>query len=51
MGDQGGFENQEQEGHRSLFVMFRGPVRVTDRSPSLAELETPDIFLNLLRVG
>jgi hypothetical protein len=39
------FENQEQEGHRSLMEMLRGPVRDTNWSRSVAELETADMFL------
>jgi len=44
-------ENQDQEGYRSLWELFQGPVRDTVRACSLPDLETPDGFLNLLRVG
>jgi len=44
-------ENQDQEGHRSLWEILQGPVPDTVRAESLAELETNDGFLNLLRFG
>jgi hypothetical protein len=39
------------EGYRSLEKMFQGPVRNTCRTRSLADVETRDSFLNLVRVG
>ena len=39
------------EGYRSLWVMLQGPVRDTVRDRRLADLETPDGFLNLVWVG
>jgi hypothetical protein len=44
------FKNQDQEGYRSLWEMFQSPGRYTVRARSLADFETPDGFLNLLRV-
>ena len=44
-------EDQDQEGYRSLWEMLQGPVRDTVRARSLAGFETPDGFLNILRVG
>jgi hypothetical protein len=38
------------EGYRSLCEMLQDPVRDTVRAQSLADLETPDCFLNLLRL-
>jgi hypothetical protein len=51
MGEEDRFENQEQEGYRSLLEKLKVPVRVIDRPRCLFEPETPDIFLNHLRVG
>jgi hypothetical protein len=39
------------EGSRSMRKMFQGPVRDKVRDRSLADLETPDCFLNLIRGG
>jgi len=44
-------ENLDQEGYRSLWEILQGPVRDTVRARSLADLETPDGFLKLLRFG
>jgi hypothetical protein len=44
-------ENLDQEGYRSLWEMLQGPVGDTVRARSLADLETPGGFLNLLRDG
>ena len=51
MGEEDNVKNQDQEGYRSLWEMFESPVRDTVRARSLAELHTPDSYLNLLRVG
>ena len=51
MGEEDRVENLDQEGYRSLWEMLQGPVRDTVRTRSLADLETPDGVLNLLRVG
>jgi hypothetical protein len=51
MGDEDGIEYQDQEGNRSLWEMLQGPVRDAVRARSLADLESPDGFLNLLGVG
>ena len=44
-------ENHDQKGYRSLWEMLQGPVRDALWSRSDADHETPDGFLNLLRVG
>jgi hypothetical protein len=51
MGEENGVEYQDQKGYRSLWEMLQGPVRDTVRARSLADLETPDGFLNLFRGG
>jgi hypothetical protein len=51
MGEEDRIENLDKEGYRSLWEMLQGPVRDTVRARSLADLDTPDSFLNLLRVG
>jgi hypothetical protein len=40
-----------EEGYRSLGKMFQSPVRYTVRVRNLADFETPDDVLNLVRVG
>jgi len=44
-------ENQHEEGCRSMWEMLLGPFRDTVRARSFVDLEIPDGFLNLLRVG
>jgi len=51
MGKEDSIENQDQVEYRSLWEMLQGPVCNTIQAWSLADLETPDGFLNLLRVG
>ena len=51
MGEEDSVENQDQEGYSSLWETLQSPVRDTIRARSLAVLQTPDSFLNLLRVG
>jgi hypothetical protein len=51
MGEQDSVQNQDGEGYRSLWEMLQSAVRVTVREQNLADLETPEGFLNLLRVG
>jgi len=51
MGDENDIQDQYQEGYSSLWEILQGPVRDTVRARSLADLQTPDGFLNLLRVG
>jgi len=51
MGEEDRNDDQDQEGYRSLWEMLQHPVRDTVRARSLADLETPDGFLNLLRIG
>ena len=51
MGEEDSLKIQEQKGYRSLWEMLQSLVRDTVRARSLADLQNPDIFLNLLRVG
>jgi hypothetical protein len=51
MGEEDCVENLGQEGYRSLWEMLQGLVRDTVRARSLADFETPDGFLNLIRGG
>jgi hypothetical protein len=51
MSEEDSVENLNQEGYRSLWEMLQGPIRDTVRARSLANLETPDGFLNLVRGG
>ena len=51
MGEEDCVKNQDQEGYRLLWEMLQGPVQNTIQARSLADPETPDGFLNLLRVG
>jgi hypothetical protein len=44
-------ENLDEEGYRSLWKMLQGPVRDVIWARDLADLKTPDGFLNLVRVG
>jgi len=48
IGEDNRIENLEQERYCSLVKMLRGPVRDTVRARSLAGLETPDGFMNLV---
>jgi hypothetical protein len=48
MGEEGRIENLEKGFSHSLWEMLQGPVRNSVWARSLAELETPDGFLNLL---
>src|SRR5215475_1910541 len=51
MGEQDSIEDLDQEGHRSLGKMLQGSVRYAVWARSLADLETPDGFVNLVSVG
>jgi len=51
MGAETRVEYTVEEGNRSLGKMLQRPVRYTVRTRSLADLETPDGFVNLVRVG
>jgi len=51
MGAENRFENLSKEIYRSLRKIFQGPVRDTVWARCLAVLETPDGFVNLVRVG
>jgi len=50
MGSENRIEDLGQEGNHPLGKMFQGPVRETVRVWSFADLETPDGFVNLVRV-
>jgi hypothetical protein len=43
-------EDSDEEGYRSLGKMLQGPVRNTVWARNLADHETPDGFMNLVRV-
>jgi hypothetical protein len=51
MGEENRIEDVCQEGYRPLSKILQGPVRDTVRARRFADLETPDSFLNLFRVG
>jgi hypothetical protein len=51
MGAENRVENLGEEGYRSLGKRLQDPVRDTVWARSIADLETPDVFLNLVRVG
>jgi hypothetical protein len=51
MGAKNHVEDTGEEGNRSLGKMLQCPVRYTVRARSLADLETPDGFVNLVRGG
>ena len=51
MGAKNRVEDMGKEGNRSLGKMLQCPVWDTVRASSLAELEAPDGFVNLVRGG
>jgi hypothetical protein len=51
MGEENCVEDLDQEGYHSLGKMLQGSVRYTVWPRSLNDLETPDGFVNLVRVG
>jgi hypothetical protein len=51
MGEENCVEDLDQERYRSLGKMLQGFVRYTVWAKSLADLGTPDGFVNLVRVG
>ena len=51
MGEEHSIEDPNEEGYRSLGKMFQGSVRNTVGTWRLVDLETPDGFLNHIRVG
>jgi hypothetical protein len=51
MGEEDSVEVLDQEEYRSLGKMLQGSVRYTVWARSLADLETPDGFVILFRVG
>jgi len=50
MGEEDRFENPDHDGYRSLWEMLQCLVLDTVPAQSLADLENPDGFLNLIRV-
>jgi hypothetical protein len=50
VGEENSVEDLGEEVYRSLGKMLQGPVRYTVRALSLADFETPDDVLNLVRV-
>ena len=51
MGAENRVEDTSEEGNRSLGKLLQCPVRYTVRARSLADLETPYGFVNLVRGG
>jgi hypothetical protein len=51
MGAEGRVENLDKGGYRSLWKMLQGLVRDNIWARGLADLKTPDGFLNFVRVG
>jgi hypothetical protein len=51
MGAENRVEDTGEEGDRSLWNMLECPLRYTVRARSLADLEIPDGFVNLVRGG
>jgi hypothetical protein len=51
IGEEDRVGNLDQEEYRPLWEMFQGPVLDYFRTRSLADLETPDSFLDLVRFG
>ena len=51
MSEEHSIEDLNEKGYRSLGKTFQGSVRNTVGTWRLVELETPDGFLDLVRVG
>jgi hypothetical protein len=51
MGAKNRVQDMGEEGKRSFGKMLQCPVQYTVRSRSLADLETPDGFVNFVRGG
>jgi len=51
MGAENRIEDLSQEGNRSLKKILKDPFRDTVRARSLADLEIPDGFVNLVKFG
>jgi hypothetical protein len=51
MGENHSFEDLNEEGYPSLGKMFQGSVKNTVGTWRLVDLESPDGFLDLVRVG
>jgi len=50
-GEENCVEDLDQKGYHSLGKMLQGSVRYTVWDRSLVDLQTPDGFVNLVRVG
>jgi hypothetical protein len=51
MSEEDGVEDLDQQEYRSLGKILQGSVWYAVRARSLADLETPDGFMNLIKVG
>jgi hypothetical protein len=51
MGEENCFEGSDKVEYRLLEKMLQGSVRYTVWARSLADLETPDDFVKIVRVG
>jgi hypothetical protein len=51
VGEEDSAEDLGEEGYRSLGKMLQDPARDNFRTRSLADFETPDDILNLVRFG
>jgi len=51
MGEEDLIEDEDQEGYRSMWELLQDPDRDTVWARSAADFETPDDFVNVLRVG
>jgi len=51
MGEENIVEDAEQDRYHSLGEMLQGSVRYSVSARTLADLETPDGFVDLVRVG
>ena len=51
MGEEDSVKNLDHWTYRSPWEIHQGPIRDTVLARSLADIETPDGFLNLVRVG
>jgi len=51
MGEENCVEDLDEDGYHSLGKMLQGSVHVTVWARRLTELDTPDGFVNLVRVG
>jgi len=51
MGSEIHVETPDDEGYRSMVKKIQGPVRNTIQTRSPDDLQTPDVFVNFIRVG